>query len=216
VPVEIQLGTETLELLPEGAAYHKRTLTLFVADLHLGKAATFRKLGIPVPEGSNEETLQKLELPLTRTSAQQVVILGDFFHAAAGRTESVMESINAWFLRNNAIQFALVRGNHDRSAGDPPAEWQIQCVDEPYQTAGFCCMHEANTNSAFPVLSAHVHPVLKLEGKRFPCFAIKNKHLLFPAFGAFTGGHALSLKDYDQVFPLVEETVLTLPKNRAA
>jgi uncharacterized protein len=39
-------------LLPGRAAWMPATRTLLVADLHLGKAATFRHAGIPVPEGS--------------------------------------------------------------------------------------------------------------------------------------------------------------------
>ena len=33
---------------------------MFVADIHLGKAATFRSLGVPVPAGTTQENLAKL------------------------------------------------------------------------------------------------------------------------------------------------------------
>mgnify|MGYP000930301407 CR=1 FL=1 len=41
--IEIPLLGESLALLPERAAFWGRTRTLFVADFHLGKAASFRK-----------------------------------------------------------------------------------------------------------------------------------------------------------------------------
>jgi uncharacterized protein len=49
-----------LNLLPERAAFAPAAKTLFVADLHLGKAATFRAFGAPAPTGVSEETLRRL------------------------------------------------------------------------------------------------------------------------------------------------------------
>ena len=40
---------EPLHLLPERALWWPAARVLFVADLHLGKAATYRALGQPVP-----------------------------------------------------------------------------------------------------------------------------------------------------------------------
>jgi metallophosphoesterase superfamily enzyme len=47
-------------LLPGRAAFLPASATLLVADLHLGKAATFRQAGIPVPEGSAQADLARL------------------------------------------------------------------------------------------------------------------------------------------------------------
>ena len=43
------LAGEAVELLPERALHWIRERTLFVADVHLGKAAAFRAGGVPVP-----------------------------------------------------------------------------------------------------------------------------------------------------------------------
>ncbi|NBP80976.1 hypothetical protein EBU58_09735, partial [bacterium] len=49
------------ELLPGRGAWLPTSRTLLVADLHLGKAASFRHAGLPVPEGSSGGDLQRLE-----------------------------------------------------------------------------------------------------------------------------------------------------------
>ena len=59
----MKIGTDPdaeIVLLPGRAAVLPASATLLVADLHLGKAATFRKAGIPVPEGSAQRDLARL------------------------------------------------------------------------------------------------------------------------------------------------------------
>ena len=51
-----------------------------VADLHLGKTQTFRHHGLAVPEGSDDETLEKLQAVLLSWPLHQLVILGDLIH----------------------------------------------------------------------------------------------------------------------------------------
>ena len=55
-----------LRLMPERAAWCAQSETLFVADVHLGKAATFRARGLPVPQGTTTETLTRLSQALRR------------------------------------------------------------------------------------------------------------------------------------------------------
>ena len=54
--LEINVASERLWLLPDRAAYWPRTKTLLIADAHLGKAAAFRRAGIPVPSGTPTRT----------------------------------------------------------------------------------------------------------------------------------------------------------------
>jgi hypothetical protein len=69
---------------------------LFVADLHLGKAATYRALGQPVPAGTTRENLARLSALLLHYQPTQLVFLGDFLHAAQARTPSVLDGLAAW------------------------------------------------------------------------------------------------------------------------
>ena len=58
--VDCSVAGETLVLLPERAAYWPARKSLFVADFHLGKAATFRRAGIPLPSGTTSENVERL------------------------------------------------------------------------------------------------------------------------------------------------------------
>ena len=49
---ECSVAGEKLVLLPERVAYWPAKKALFVADFHLGKAASFRSAGIPLPSGT--------------------------------------------------------------------------------------------------------------------------------------------------------------------
>ena len=51
---EVDFGGTRLRLLPERAAWVEDLGLLLVADMHLGKPQAFRRLGVPVPEGSTE------------------------------------------------------------------------------------------------------------------------------------------------------------------
>ena len=79
-----------VRLLPGRAALVAATRTLLVADLHLGKAATFRRAGIPVPEGSAGRDLDRLTRLVADTRATRVIVVGDLLHSAAGCTPGVI------------------------------------------------------------------------------------------------------------------------------
>ena len=53
----VQVAGESLLLLPEKAIYWPRERMLIIADIHFGKAAAFRSLGVPVPRGTTSENL---------------------------------------------------------------------------------------------------------------------------------------------------------------
>ena len=80
-----EVAGESLVLLPERAAYWPAQKTLLVADFHLGKAASFRRAGIPLPPGTTSENVGRLGHALDRMKAKRVVFLGDFLHSAEGR-----------------------------------------------------------------------------------------------------------------------------------
>ena len=58
--VVIEFGGHSLQLLGDRAMYWAATRTLIVADVHVGKAATFRALGVPVPGGITAKDLARL------------------------------------------------------------------------------------------------------------------------------------------------------------
>ena len=86
---ELCWGGRRLVLLPGPAAWLPDEGRLLVADLHIGKALAFRRLGVPVPGGTTRGTLDRLTLLLRQTAAHELVVLGDFLHAAPAQAPAV-------------------------------------------------------------------------------------------------------------------------------
>jgi DNA ligase-associated metallophosphoesterase len=189
----VELAGQQIELLPDPALWWPAERVLFIADLHLGKAATYRALGQPVPSGTTHANLARLDRLVDRHAPGEIVFLGDFLHAAQARTSQLLAAVEAWRDRHPTLACTLVRGNHDSRAGDPPASLRIGVVDEPHPIGPFAACHHPQQQPARFVLAGHVHPTLKLHGRgrdsvRLPCFVQEGDQLILPAFGEFTGG----------------------------
>ncbi|MCE1116547.1 MULTISPECIES: ligase-associated DNA damage response endonuclease PdeM [Pseudomonas] len=184
---------ESLWLLADKAIYWPARQALLVADLHIGKAASYRALHQPVPRGTTAATLARLDTLLARYACSTLIVLGDFLHARSARAPATLARLQAWRDRHSALQIVLLRGNHDRHAGDPPAALGIEVQDEPWLLAPFALQHEPRAHPTHPVLAGHVHPVFILRGRarqrlRLPCFVFDPQVAVLPAFGEFTGG----------------------------
>jgi DNA ligase-associated metallophosphoesterase len=204
---------EELVLLPERAAYWPARKALLVADFHLGKAASFRSAGIPLPRGTTKDNVARLDRALEKTRAKEVVFLGDFLHSAQGRTPGTFATFSEWRTQRRAVAFTLVRGNHDVKAGDPPAEWDMRCIEAGEAAAPFVFNHEPGPSRAGYALSGHIHPAVRLSAAgekslRLPCFWFGARYGVLPAFGAFTGSAEVLPRRGDQVFVIAEQEVL--------
>jgi DNA ligase-associated metallophosphoesterase len=211
----LEVAGETLVLLAERALHWPARDMLVVADLHLGKAATFRALGIPIPRGSTAEDLARLDAALTRTGARELVILGDLYHARVGReAEGTVARLAEWRARWPDLAIRLVRGNHDVRAGDPHHELAVCCVDEPWTEGPFTMRHHPDAAEGY-VLAGHIHPAVRLGGhgglrERLPAFIFGERVALLPAFGSFTGGATIVPADTDRVWVIADDTVLPI------
>lgn len=212
--VMLTIAGEQIYLLSERAVYWPGASTLVVADLHWGKAATFRSVGIPIPMGTTSDDLARLDSALQRTHARRMVVLGDLFHAKAGRIAShTLAELRRWRSLAGNFEILLVRGNHDRHAGDPPGDLHINCVNAPAYVPPFVFRHEpADSTGAFG-LAGHVHPGLTLVGRglqreTLPCFIIGKTAALIPAFGSFTGFGVVEPGPEDRAFVIAGDEVL--------
>jgi DNA ligase-associated metallophosphoesterase len=223
--VELRLGGERVQLLGARAAYLPAHAALLLADLHLGKGQAFRRLGVPVPRGSSRETLARVDALLAVTGATRLVVLGDLLHAARGRSAALdgeaTQAIERWQAQRPGLQLELVRGNHDRHAGDPPPAWGVRVADGVLRLGGVALRHEPEPLDGAYVLAGHLHPVLRLAGPardrmRLPCFCIGERVGVLPAFGAFTGGHPVRPAAGQRLFVAAAESVHELPTGRGA
>jgi DNA ligase-associated metallophosphoesterase len=210
--LKCNVAGEDLVLLPEKVAFWPSRKALFVADFHLGKAASFRSAGIPLPPGTTTENVERLGRAIDKTDAKQVVFLGDFLHSAQGRAASTLGKFAAWRDSRGSIELTLVRGNHDKKAGDPPEAWGMRCIDAGEALGPFILNHEPGAARGGYALAGHIHPAVRLssrgESLRLPCFWFGARYGVLPAFGAFTGNAEVLPRKGDQVFVIAEQEVL--------
>ena len=216
-PLVTDYAGQTVWLLPEHALWWPAHRVLFIADLHLGKAATYRALGQPVPSGTTEENLRRLSQLLLHYQPAQLVFLGDFLHAAQARTPSVLQALTAWRASFAGLHCVLVRGNHDSRAGDPPRELGFEVVDEPYLLGPFAACHHPQQHATHAVIAGHLHPALRLRGPardrlRLPCFCFEDRQAILPAFGEFTGGWLVTPQAGLRLFAVGGQAVWPLPE----
>ena len=212
----ILAGGRPLTLLPEKAAFVAASRTLLVADAHIGKAVSFRALGVPVPRGTTSEMLAALAALIDRTGARRVVFLGDFLHSARAHAPATLDALATWRDAHRALELVLVRGNHDVRAGDPPAALDIRVVDEPLLHDGFALCHHPRSRRGEYVLAGHLHPCINLGSRgwdhlRLPCFWLGDDVGVLPAFGAFTGMHPIRANAGDRIFAVGDGVVAAMP-----
>ena len=202
-------------LLAERALFWPGASTLIVADLHWGKAASFRAAGVPVPSGTTAADLARLDSALVQTGASRLLVLGDLIHARAAQgARGTLELIRNWRERRPRLECILVRGNHDRSAGDPPADLGFEVMDRLHE-GPFVFQHHPGMNDPGYTLAGHIHPGIKLTGRgdriRLPCFHFAPRCGILPAFGSFTGWTTPGLSPGDRVFVIGDGAVHEIP-----
>jgi DNA ligase-associated metallophosphoesterase len=223
--LRISLAGTDVVLHPSGAAYLSSHQTLLIADVHFGKAVSFRKLGVPVPSGTTAETLATISAAVRDTGAKRIVFLGDFLHSKRSHAAGTLASLDAWRKENAALDLTLVRGNHDDRAGDPPAQLGMRIVDEPLPLGPFALCHHPKPVAGAYVMAGHWHPCISVGGRRafdrlrLPCFwfgddsgALPEFAVgVLPAFGSFTGMHRIEPRAGDRIFPVADDAVRALP-----
>ena len=192
-------------LLADKALYWPQQKTLMIADAHFGKAAAYRALGQPVPQGTTSQNLHRLNALIAQYPTEQLIFLGDFLHAPKSHAPATLAVLRNWRLQHANMQCILVRGNHDLRAGDPPPDLNINVVTEPYLVGDFALQHIPKPHATHHVFAGHIHPTFRLLGKGrqsliLPCFHHESAITLLPSFGDFTGGFLMDKNPNAQIF----------------
>jgi len=222
--LRISLAGVDVVLHPSGALYIPGQHTLLIADAHFGKAVSYRKMGVPVPEATTAANLDALTAAATQTGARAMVFLGDFLHSARSHARETLDALQRWRERHALMSMTLVRGNHDERAGDPPDSLNIAVVDGPMPAGPFALCHHPVPVSGTYVLAGHWHPCISIKGRAFerlrlPCFWLGDDSGqlpgravgVLPAFGSFTGMHRIDPGAGDRIFPVAQGVVRALP-----
>lgn len=202
--VELTLAGETVVARGDRTLFWPVERTLFAADLHLGKGAAFRAGGLPVPGGTTERTLQTLAKAAREVGASRIVVLGDLWHARAGRTEENESAFAVW-RHEIESELLLVLGNHDRHAGG-----EKDAIDPGVLLGPFVLQHYPDPHPKGYVLCGHLHPAYRLEGfggesLRLPCFWFGERVAVLPALGELTGVAEIRPRTGDRIVVVAEE-----------
>ncbi|MCE5316145.1 MAG: ligase-associated DNA damage response endonuclease PdeM, partial [Parachlamydia sp.] len=187
--VTIPMCQQHLQLLPGKAVFWQEEKILILADLHLGKAATFRAAGIPVPEGSMEADLLHLEQLLDQHQAERCIIVGDLVHHHSGLTDHTLQAMEKTICKGR-LPVDLVAGNHDRALisafkKDRVRDWPIQLHGEKLLIPPFAFIHHPVVIPGYYSLCGHLHPKVAVKLGRnqqfYPCFIFGSQFAVLPA-----------------------------------
>jgi DNA ligase-associated metallophosphoesterase len=207
---ELRIKGQHFLLHPQKALFWKEQSALLLADAHFGKGRHFRKNGIPVPQMQAEVDYDRLIGLLLDFNPNQVIFLGDLFHSHYNEEWQALSAI----IRNfRAIQFILVKGNHDILNADHYTAAGITLYEEPWKLGPFELRHHPSEQEQLSYsIGGHIHPGVILKGAshqrlRLPCFYFGKTQALLPAFGSFTGLHVIQPEPESRVFVIGDDQV---------
>lgn len=185
---ELHFNQHLFHSVGDAALYWPLHNMLLVADLHLEKASSFASGGQMLPPYDSLATLEELAKLAQECGAAKITCLGDNFHDAAGEARLIGEA--AALLRGLTRQYewTWITGNHDPAlqaiwGGTSKAEVTLD---------GIMLRHQAEPDFAGAEMSGHFHPKLRIAARNRSisrrCFVATANKLIFPAFGALTGG----------------------------
>ncbi|MEL6330753.1 MAG: ligase-associated DNA damage response endonuclease PdeM [Planctomycetota bacterium] len=222
VDVETRLCGEPVRLLPERAAYLPQHGALLVADTHWGKSGSMRASGVPIPMGTQDEQLARLDSAVDRTGASRVIVLGDLFHAPAGVGDEFVERLGRR-LRRIAARFELVPGNHDlklgvRRLGEVCRRLGFELLPAEIRVGGLTLKHEPGKRGEEAeggyVVCGHVHPAVVLRGGgdelKLPAFHVGSARFVLPAFSGFAAGVSVRAEGGEHLFAIAGDQVVAL------
>ncbi|MFM7222307.1 MAG: ligase-associated DNA damage response endonuclease PdeM [Bacteroidota bacterium] len=196
-------------LSPQRCLFWEEEQMLVLADLHIGKAAHFRKAGIPIPQALFQEDLIRLFDQVNFFRPRSILISGDMFHSAANLEH---DWFSKWRTALGGIEIQLVRGNHEILHDDEYARCGVHVMGSHLEKGPFTFSHELphqlNENSFYFI--GHTHPGVRLSGKGkqqavLPCFHLTDRCCTLPAFSAFSGKHIVEPKKQDRVYAILQD-----------
>jgi DNA ligase-associated metallophosphoesterase len=216
----LHLAGERLMLDPAGALVWPAARLLAVADLHLEKGSAQAARGMLVPPYDSRVTLDRLGLLLRRWSPAIVLALGDSFHDPGGPARLGAAEAARLGAIAGAHRLIWIAGNHDPA---PPAGLPGEAAAE-FAAGRFRFRHapEAEVPAGEVEIFGHLHPKAAVASRggtlRRACFVADGRRVLLPAFGAYTGGLAVTdpaigglFRAGAQVFLLGQERVFRFP-----
>ncbi|WP_435414412.1 ligase-associated DNA damage response endonuclease PdeM [Polaribacter aestuariivivens] len=181
---------EVLEVTNQRVLYWEAQKSLILSDLHIGKSAHFQKSGIPIPKNVLTTDLERLKQLILYFKAENLIIVGDLFHA---EYNSDLEVFQKWLLQFENLKLQLIKGNHDRLSNKVYEQFNIDVFTSELKIGALKFVHEnVDEKPDYFIISGHIHPGVFIKGKgkqriKLPCFQVTENQLILPAFSLFTG-----------------------------
>ena len=213
--ISLTVANEPLILFSDKAALWRDTLLL--ADAHFGKAATFRRAGIPIPAGTTEMDLARISRLLAETGARRLFFLGDFAHEGGAMESGTLDQLAQWRKTAAPIEMTLIAGNHDRRIDSVCRHLSMRTVAQ-VADGPFLFTHlppENRQRSKAYVVAGHIHPAVRMVGEggdrlRAACFWFTPGYGVLPAFGSFTGLHDVTPQAEDAVIVVGDSALVKI------
>ena len=206
----VLIKNQSFILHPLGGMFWEEKSLLLIGDVHLGKVAHFRKFGAAVPRKAIHKNFLLLDKIVGHFQPFHLCFLGDLFHSSFNREWDFFEN---WVAKTPS-KISLVVGNHDIIAPEKFETLGVSVFKE-LQWDDFLFTHHPEERDGFFNFCGHIHPAVRLQGfgrqrLKLPCFFKTKNQLILPAFGEFTGNHALKPQKTDEVFVIVEGEVVRI------
>ncbi len=208
-----EIAGEKLVLLAERAAFWPARRTLFVADFHLGKAASFRHAGIPLPSGTTTENVERLgsALDRTRRATSSSSAISSTARKGARRARSSASRRGGSSASRSRSRSCAATTTRRRAIRRANGTWRAS--RRASRSGPSCSTTSRDRARRGYALAGHIHPAVRLSASgeaslRLPCFWFAARCGVLPAFGAFTGSAVVRPRAGDQVFVIAEREVL--------
>ena len=175
--LEVSIEGIDVWLLSKRGLYWPDQRTLFIADTHFGKEATFRSQGVSVPRGSTQGTLATIAKMISECQASRLILLGDMFHARSSLSHDIQESLEAFFAFHSQLRFTLVLGNHDRGIQALPMRFPFLIFRENL-------LHPLNFFYAATFTPPTAFPPSWTRSESYPAFGYPNGNSSYPRSGS--------------------------------
>jgi putative SbcD/Mre11-related phosphoesterase len=155
-----------------------------LADLHLGYDDARRATGEALPAMGWFKLQDRLARLLHHFPCWRLIVAGDLVEHF--RHREVAEQLLHWLAARH-VELGLVPGNHDRGLPSMPG---LQLYPPGLRLGRWRVVHQGALDSEEAYVMGHHHPMLIWpgSGRRVPCYLIRGKRILLPAFSDDAAG----------------------------
>lgn len=206
--ISTEIKDQNFEFHPVGAAFWKEEQMLLISDVHLGKISHFRKYGSAVPFKAIGRNFQQLSQVVKQFQPERICFLGDLFHSFINSEWLLFED----WVKDQSAEIILIAGNHDVISPLKYEELGVE-VKEELTLKDFLLSHHPEERDDLYNICGHIHPGYRLIGRgrqvlKLPCFYKRQRQLILPAFGEFTGNYIVSPSAGEEIYAITKKEVI--------